>query len=117
MIKILKNFKNELLNREEIIMELEQNVTPSKQEVTKKLSDELKKPGENIVIEKINSKFGSKKFIIFAKSYNNAEEKAKYETIPKKVKKKTAEEAKKTSEEAKAEKKSEKVKEEPKQES
>lgn len=100
-MEILKQTKNSLLHREEVVITLEQTVTPSKQEVTKMLSEKLKKPEENIVIEKVGSKFGSQTFTISAKVYDDVKSKDKYETVPKKVRKKQAEEAKKKADEEK----------------
>ena len=106
-MKVLNQVKNNLLNREEILVEIESHITPSKQEVAKKLSEKFKKPEENIIIEKVGSKFGSKTFTISAKVYNDIESKDKYETISKKQRKKIAEENKKEFEAKKAAKSSE----------
>ncbi|MFA5019857.1 MAG: hypothetical protein WC533_02045 [Candidatus Pacearchaeota archaeon] len=95
---IVSKKNNLLLKREEIVVIISSNVTPSKKDVVKMLSEEFKKPEENIVIEKIKSKFGIKNFEVHAKIYNSIKDKQKYETTTKKERKALAEESKKTSE-------------------
>ncbi len=99
-MEILKQFDNKLLNRQEIIVKLESQVTPSKLDVKKSLSEKFKSPEEQIVIEHIYGKFGSQTFTIEAKIYDSIESLSKYETITKKERKKREEEAKKAKEEA-----------------
>ena len=95
----LKQKHNSLLNREEITFEVEKNSIPSKEEIKKQISNKIKKPEENIVISKINTKFGSKTFEVSAKVYDNVENKKKYEVISRKERKKQIEETKKAEEE------------------
>jgi len=97
----LKQKYNNLLNREEIIFEVEKNSIPSKEEIKKQISEKTKKPEENIIISKINTKFGSKTFEVSAKVYDNIEDKKRYEVISRKERKKQIEEAKKAEEEKK----------------
>ena len=85
--------KNPLLHREEITASLEKEVTPSKQEAIKMISEQLKKPEELIVIDGINNKFGSNKFTIKAKVYDRLESKNKTETVPRKFRRKKEKEA------------------------
>lgn len=110
--KIIKQNKNLFLEREEIIIEIKNSVTPTFDEV----KTEIGKPAELIVIKKINTNFGKQSFMIEAVVYDNVEAKEKIETVPQKVKKKieaekkdqekaekkAAEDAKKAEEEAKA---------------
>jgi ribosomal protein S24E len=100
-MEILKQFDNKLLNRQEIIVKLESQATPSKLDVKKSLSEKFKSPEEQIVIEHIYGKFGSQVFTIEAKIYDSIESLSKYETVTKKERKKREEEAKKAAEEAK----------------
>ena len=109
--KIIKQNKNLFLEREEIIIEIKNSVTPTFDEV----KTEIGKPAELIVIKKINTNFGKQSFMIEAVVYDNVEAKEKIETVPQKVKKKieaekkdqekaekkAIEEAKKAEEEAK----------------
>ncbi len=112
-MKLLETKKNPLLHREEIVFVVENQATPSKEKVRKDLASELKKPEENIVIERIDSKFGIQKFTGEAKVYDNVKDKEKYETLSRKAKKKIKEEAaKKAEEEKKAAAKTEEPKEE-----
>lgn len=99
-MNILKQFDNRLLHREEIIATLESEITPSREEIKKKVSEKLKKPIENIIIETIYGKFGSHNFKIDIKIYDDVESLSKYETVSRKVRKKKLEEEKKTAEEA-----------------
>ena len=87
-MKILETKKNTVLGREEIIAEWEIEKTPSKIETIKLLAEKLKKPEENIVIEKIGSEYGKRIFIISAKAYNTPEGKSKFEIIPREARKK-----------------------------
>lgn len=98
MTEIIQDKKNNLLHRQEIIIALEQKAIPSNTEVKKILAEQFKADEENIVIEKIGSKFGSRKFEISAKIYEDSESKEKYETLTKKERKKRDEEAKKIEE-------------------
>jgi small subunit ribosomal protein S24e len=100
-MEILQNKKNNLLHREEVVISLESKSTPSKNEVIKEVSEKMKKPAENIVIEKIDGKYGERKVKIYAKIYDELKFRDKFETIPRKIKKKIAEEAKKAAEAAK----------------
>lgn len=97
-MEILSNKKNSLLHREEIKFIIESDITPSKDQVSKIISEEFKKPSETIVIEKIESNFGTKKAKISAKVYNDLNSKNKYEIISRKQRKKEAEEIKKAKE-------------------
>ena len=100
-MNVIKQFDNRLLNRAEVVVNIESNTTPSKEEVKKKISHEFKKPEENIVIESIYGKFGSHNFKIEVKIYDDAESLLRYETVSRKDRKKMAEEEKKARESAK----------------
>ncbi|MAG07599.1 hypothetical protein CMI46_02180 [Candidatus Pacearchaeota archaeon] len=100
-MEILKQFDNRLLNRIEAVATLEVDVTPSKEDVKKQVSEKFKKPVENVVVESIKGKFGSHKFTIEVKVYDDVESLVKYETVSQKERKKKLEEEKKAAEEAK----------------
>ncbi len=90
--KILSQKKNPFLEREEIIIEINDKITPSKEEV-KKIFDKEK---DLIVVRNINANFGRNSFIASVFVYDSKEAKEKIETIPKKIKK--TEEKKKSEE-------------------
>ncbi len=103
-MNITKEFDNKLLHRKEIVATLEAESTPSEQKVREMLTEKFKKPEEQIVVETIKGKFGSRIFEISAKIYDDAESLRKYETVSKKERKKRlkeAEEKAKTKSEAK----------------
>jgi ribosomal protein S24E len=105
--EIISKEKNPFLGREEIIMEIKSDISPTYDEVKKEIGAD-----ENlIVIKRINNNFGRHVFIVNALVYESLESKNNVETIPKKVRKKMAEEAKKADDEAK--KVEEEVKESP----
>ena len=110
--KIVKKEKNPFLSREELILEIESEKTPTFEEIKKEIGSD-----ENlIVVKRVNSNFGKQKFSVEAVVYDSTEAKEKIETVPQKVRKKmeaekkaaedaakkAAEEAKKAEEEAKA---------------
>ena len=109
-MNIIEEKNNNLLHRQELVLTIEGDSAPSNSEIIKKLSEQIKKPEENIIIEKISSGFGNKTFTIKANIYKDSESKNKYVTISKKQRKKLAEAEKKAKEEVKVE---EKVEEKP----
>lgn len=116
-MEIKTEFNNKLLHRKEIVITLESNVTPSKTDMLKQISDKYKSGEDTIVIDKIEGKFGRKDFSVSAKIYDNLEAKNKYETITRKERKKRIEEAKKAEEEKKkAEEEAKKAAEQPAEE-
>ncbi len=88
--KIISQEKNPFLSREEIIIEISSEATPTIDEIKKEIGKEEKL----IVIKKINTNFGKKKFIAELVVYDTIEAKNKVETIPKKIRAKMAEEEK-----------------------
>lgn len=116
--KIISRNKNPFLQREELLVEIRQNITPNKAEAIKAVGGDEK----TTVIRKIHSHFGRNSFLIEARVYENVQAREKIETIPKKIRKKMEADriaaeaaAKKEAEEAKKkvgeETKSEKIKE------
>ncbi len=97
-MKILekKQKNNLLLNRQELELIIEADITPSKQETAKFIADETKKPEDLIVIKNIKSKFGRKTFLIIAFVYDNKEDLEKIEGKPKQKKGGEKEENKET---------------------
>ncbi len=81
-MKILTNKKNALLNRQEVIAEEDGKTVPSKAQVREKLAALLNISTEQIVITKIESKYGSHKSVISANAYDNKENMKKNEGMP-----------------------------------
>jgi ribosomal protein S24E len=96
-MKILKQEKNPFLEREEIVIEFQQDTTPSFEEVKQTIG----KDPVLTVVKKVNTNFGRKTFLAEAVVYNTIEAKKKIEVIPKKLKKKMQEEEKAAAEAAK----------------
>lgn len=96
-LEILKQEKNPFMHREELVMKVRSENNPTKQEVL----DLAKKNSELSVVTKIEGKFGTQEFEVEILTYESAEAKSQFETIPRKVKKKMEEDAKKAAEEAK----------------
>ena len=110
--KIVKKEKNPFLSREEIVLEIESENTPTFEEIKKEIGSD-----ENlIVVKRVNSNFGKQKFSVEAVVYDSAEAKEKIETVPQKVRKKMEAE-KKAAEDAakKAEEEAKKAEEEAKE--
>lgn len=82
--QILKQGKNPFLHREEILMEIQSEATPSFEEVKK----ELGKDAELTVVKKVEGNFGTKTFHADVVVYENAESKKEVETLHKNQKKK-----------------------------
>lgn len=97
-MNILKENKNELLDRLELVFELESDSTPKKSNLLMEISKEKNIPEENIVIEKVEGRFGDKKFIVYVKLYDNKKSREKYEIITRKDRKKLIEEKDKAEE-------------------
>jgi len=83
-LKITEEKENKLFNRKEVKGFVESNVTPSRPDVTKLLSEKFLVPFENIKIKKIMGKFGSKTFDAEANIYSSKEEKDSIELKKKK---------------------------------
>lgn len=108
-MKIITNIENPLFNRKEIQASVEAQVTPSREDIIKLVSEEFSAPIENIKIRTIQGRFGSKIFIIVANIYNSKEDK---DNIERKSKRDFEENKSESQDSAKEEA----VKEEPKQE-
>ena len=97
--KIIKQEKNPFLQREEIVLEINSEISPSFEEIKK----QIRKDEKLVAIKKVNSNFGTHKFIAEVFVYDSIEARKKIEKIPKKIRKKLAEEEKSKKEaEAKA---------------
>lgn len=83
-LKIISDIENPLFNRREIEGELEAQITPSRKEVEKILSEKFSVQPECIKIRTIKGKFGKKIFLIVANIYSSKQEKDKTEFKKKK---------------------------------
>ncbi len=86
-LTILKQKENPLFNRKELEVNMESNITPNFKDAEEALSKKFSTNSENIKIKKIDGKFGSRNFIIFANLYHTKEDKEKTERKSKKEKK------------------------------
>lgn len=68
-LKITQNKKNELLKRTEIVAEGIEEKIPSRNDVREKIAALVNSQPENVVIVKIENKYGSKKLKVIAHAY------------------------------------------------
>ncbi|MBU0907833.1 MAG: hypothetical protein KKE05_06780 [Nanoarchaeota archaeon] len=87
-MEIITESKNSLLNRTEVKVKLSSESNPGLEKSKQTLADKFKTKVENVVINKIASKFGTNEFILEASVYNTLEDKERIE--PKKKEKKKA---------------------------
>lgn len=86
-LKIISENQNELFKRKEIEANVDAEVTPSKVEVEKLISEKFSTSPEKMFIKNIKGKFGSRTFKIVVNIYNSQEEKQAIEFRKKKEKK------------------------------
>ncbi len=110
-MEIKKNTRNELLKRQELILELKDEKNPGFEKTKKQITEKFSKPEENIDVRKVQGGFGKKTFIIKANIYDSKQdlENIKKLEITKKQRKEQAEAMKKAQEE-KAKEQTEEVK-------
>jgi len=70
-MRIIKNLRNDLLKREEIVVGIVSDKNPGFDEVRKKISEKFSKPEENVNVYNIISNFGKKAFTIKANIYDS----------------------------------------------
>lgn len=88
-MKVVSDFKNDLLNRREVVFVIESSANPGVIGANKAIVDKFKIHEESVVVKKIMSNFGKKDFMIEAFIYNSKKDK---EMIERKAKvKKTVE--------------------------
>lgn len=83
---IIEKKKNPLLGREEVVIDIEANSTPSFIDAAKIASEELKTSEELLKVRKIDGKYGTTKFRVYVNVYSSKEELERLE--PKKKEKK-----------------------------
>jgi ribosomal protein S24E len=111
--KVIEQKENPLFNRKEIQFNVQANITPSRIEIGKLISEKFSTQIKNIKIKEIHGKFGSKTFKVNTFIYKSEQDKDKLEIKKKKDEKlkETSEAPKKSSENDKTEKKVEESKE------
>ena len=77
-MKIIKDFRNDLLKRHEISFSLEAEKNPGFVEMRKQVSEQVGKPGENINVYNIKNSFGSHEFKVDAYVYDSKEDLDKF---------------------------------------
>jgi ribosomal protein S24E len=97
--KIISEEKNPFMDREEIVLEISADVTPTFDEVKKAVG----KDESLTVVKKVHTNFGRHTFVSEVFVYGSAESKNKIEVIPKKIRTKMAEDQKAAAEAKKAE--------------
>lgn len=114
--KIIEQKKNPLFKREEIVVEVVSDVSPSNADVAKLVAEKLSSSEDKVKIKGIYGNFGTHIFTVYANVYETVSDKEKTEIKTKKerdAEKKAEEERIKADAEArKAEKEAAKVKEE-----
>ncbi len=88
--KIIKEMENPLFDRKEILIEISAKSILGKNEVMEIIEKKLSVSKDRIVIDKIEGKFGTSIFIVFAKIYSSSQEKEKIESKSKKDKEASA---------------------------
>tara|TARA_Y100000031_G_scaffold123554_1_gene138925 strand:+ start:109 stop:504 length:396 start_codon:yes stop_codon:yes gene_type:complete len=111
--KVIEQKENPLFNRKEIQFNVQANITPSRIEIGKLISEKFSTQIKNIKIKEIHGRFGSKTFKVNTFIYKSEQDKDKLEIKKKKDEKlkETSEAPKKSSENDKTEKKVEESKE------
>lgn len=73
-MNIKTDVKNELLKRQELVLEVEDKKNPGFDEVRKQIAEKMGKPEENIDVKKVEGSFGKKIFRIEAYVYESKED-------------------------------------------
>lgn len=90
-MKILREFKNDLLKRKEIMLEMDAASNPGIAAISKLVAEHFKTDEKHVAVKKIGSEFGESRFVVNAFVYDSHEAKIKMEP---KIKVKKAEGAK-----------------------
>lgn len=78
-MKTLYDFKNGLLKRRELIVNLKSESNPGMQGAIKAIAAGFKSEEDKVAVKKIDSQFGSDNFIITAFIYDSVESKTRIE--------------------------------------
>ncbi len=86
-MKTVKEVKNELLKRKELLFSFEAERNPGFEASKKIIVEKLKVAPENVAVRSVRGNFGSKEFVVEAFVYENAKDKELIEpkVKPKKV--------------------------------
>ncbi len=87
-MEIITDFKNNLLNRKEVVFSIDSAKNPGLAKVREDCSKHFNAEADRIAVKKISSNFGSKEFLIEAYIYDSAADKLKVEPKPKPKKEK-----------------------------
>ena len=90
--EIINEKENPLFKRKEVQISVENQVTPSREEILGLVAQKFSTQPENISIKGIHGRFGSKIFMINANIYSSSEGREKAEPKKKVKGKKTSEE-------------------------
>jgi len=91
-MKTIKNFRNDLLKRNEVKVVMSAGKNPGLATAAKNIAEHLKTKEENVVVRELKSSFGRDTFLIDAFVYDSVMDKEKIEPR-KKEKKKEGEQA------------------------
>lgn len=93
-LKIISDTENLLFKRKEVKAEISAETTPTREKIKELLAEKFSTQKGNIKIKKIEGKFGSKTFKVFANIYQSEKDLADIELKKKKDKSKNVEEQK-----------------------
>jgi ribosomal protein S24E len=82
-MKLVKELKNDLLKRKEMLFVMESESNPGFDEAKRQVAHIAKSVEENIVVKYIKNNFGTKEFFIEAFIYDSKEQKDRTEPKPK----------------------------------
>lgn len=78
-MKVLKDFKNNLLKRKEIRFEMDAASNPGIAAISKLVAEHFKTDEKHVAVKKIGSEFGESRFVVDAFIYDSHEGKMKIE--------------------------------------
>lgn len=78
-MEIVKETKNDLLKRKEILFKLDSDSNPGFETARKTLADKMKVEDDKIAIKFVKNNFGTHSFIVEAFVYNSKEDKERIE--------------------------------------
>jgi len=81
-IEIKEEKENKLLSRRELVLVISHgtNPIPSRDDLRNRISNFMNASKEQVIIDKINSEFGTDKTQVFTKVYSSKEDTIKYES-------------------------------------
>ena len=82
-MKVISDFKNDLLKRKEVVFVIDSEANPGMVGANRAIIDKFKTHEENIAVKKIMSNFGKREFMIEAFIYNTKKDREMIERKPK----------------------------------